>query len=113
MAAYKRGKVYWYSFIFKNERVQESTHQGSKRIAEQMQAAHRTALAKGEVRIRERTKVPTFREFAPRFTKYIETQCDAKPATVKFYKSKLDRLLEDQTLPSLSLDEIDEGVIDL
>ena len=53
MAVYKRGGVYWYSFVYGGERVQESTKQGSKRVAEQMQAAHRTSLAKGEVGIRD------------------------------------------------------------
>lgn len=112
MAIYKRGGVYWYGFVFKNERIQESTHQTNKRVAEQIQAAHKTALAKGEVGIRDRVQVPTFRQFSERFVEHIETQCDAKPATVEFYKSKLDRLLECQFLAALPLDAIDESIID-
>jgi hypothetical protein len=33
MAVYKRGGVYWYEFLFKGERVRESTHQGNQNTA--------------------------------------------------------------------------------
>jgi len=48
MAVYKRGGVWWYHFVFRGERVQESTKQGNKRVAEQMEAARKTQVAKGE-----------------------------------------------------------------
>ena len=41
-----------------------STKQTNKRIAEQMEAAHKTALAKGEVGIREKKSTPILKEFA-------------------------------------------------
>ena len=53
MALAKRGRVYWYHFLFSGQRIQEITKQGNPRTARQMEAAHRTALAKGEVGIRE------------------------------------------------------------
>jgi hypothetical protein len=37
MAVYKRGALWWYRFIFKNERIQESTKQSNEREAEQME----------------------------------------------------------------------------
>src|ERR1700687_3352426 len=53
MTIFKRGKTYWYHFIFSGEHIQESTKQGNPRVARNMEAAHRTALAKGEVGFRE------------------------------------------------------------
>src|SRR5215831_1850106 len=63
MAIYKRGKVYWYKFRWYGKLIRESTKQGSDKVARQMEAAHRTSLAKGEVGIREKKPVPTLREF--------------------------------------------------
>jgi integrase len=60
---YKRGKTYWYKFMWKGELIRESTKQGNPRIARQMESAHKTSLAKGEVGIRERKPVPTLAEF--------------------------------------------------
>ena len=109
---YKRGGVWWYGFRFNGERIQESTKQSNKRVAEQIEAAHRTSLAKGEVGIRERKPVPTLKNFAPRFREAIETRCAEKPRTVAFYKEKLTRLLEYDPLASARLDVIDESLIE-
>jgi hypothetical protein len=43
--------------------VRESTKQGNDKIARQMESAHRTAQAKGEVGIREKKPVPALKEF--------------------------------------------------
>jgi hypothetical protein len=45
---YKRGKTYWYKFMWQGKLVRESTKQGNDKIARQMESAHRTSLAKGE-----------------------------------------------------------------
>ena len=55
---YKRGNVYWYKFMWNGQLVRESTKQGNDKVARQMEAAHRTSLAKGEVGIRERKPAP-------------------------------------------------------
>jgi len=112
MAVYKRGDVWWYEFVFNACRVRESTKQGSRRVAVQIEAAHRTALAKGEVGIREKKPVPSLAEFAPRFEKAIELHCAEKPRTVDFYKAKLKALLADETLASTRLDDLDEAAIE-
>ncbi len=46
MAIYKRGKTYWYKFMFQGRLVRETTKQGNDKVARQMEAAHRTRLAK-------------------------------------------------------------------
>jgi hypothetical protein len=58
MSIYKRGDVYWYKFMWQGLLVRESTKQGNDKVARQMEAAHRTSLAKGEVGIREKKPAP-------------------------------------------------------
>jgi len=91
MAVYKRGKTYYYEFQFNGARIQQSAQTGNKEAARQIEAAHRTRLAKGEAGIEESKPMPTLKEFAPRFEAEIETVCADKPATVGFYKEKLRR----------------------
>src|SRR5262249_37695431 len=112
MAVYKRGGVWWYGFLFNGERIQESTKQGNKRVADTMEAADRTSLAKGEVGIRQKKPVPTLKAVAPRFSQAIEIRCAEKPRTISFYQEKLTRLLENDRLASTSLDNIDESLIE-
>jgi len=61
----KRGAcgVYWYKFMWQGKLVRESTKQGNDKVARQMESAHRTSLAKGEVGIREKKAAPTLKEF--------------------------------------------------
>lgn len=112
MAVYKRGDVYWYHFSFKQERIQESTKQSNKRVAQQMEAARKTQLAKGEFGLQDRKPVPTLEAFAPRFQRAIELQCAEKPRTVEFYNSKLAALLADNRMAKAPLDCIDEAAIE-
>jgi hypothetical protein len=53
-----------YKFVWNGELIRERTKQTNKRIAEQMEAAHKAALAKSEVGIRDKVQVPTFADFA-------------------------------------------------
>lgn len=113
MAVYKRGDVWWYEFVFQGERVRESTHQGNKRIAEQIEAAKRTQLAKGEVGIEEPEEpaaIPVFSVYAPQVM--TQLKADGKNAgTVAFYEQKLKMLLEFHPLADCPLDEINKKLI--
>jgi integrase len=55
--------VYWYKFMWHGRLVRESTKQGNDKVARQMESAHRTSLAKGEVGIRDKKPTPTLKEF--------------------------------------------------
>ena len=112
MSVYKRGDVWWYGFSFNGKRIQRSTKQGNKRVAELMEAAHKTALAKGEVGIVEPKRAPTLMEFSGRAMAAIQVHCGEKPRTVEFYGQKLGRLLEFEPLSAARLDEIDEALIE-
>ena len=112
MAVYKRGDVWWFKFTWKGQQTRESTKQGNKRIAEQIEAARKTQLAKGEVGIETRAKSPTLREFGERFMSAIEVRSAEKPRTVSFYREKFSRLLEWHPLANARLDKIDEALIE-
>jgi integrase len=112
MSVYKRGGTYTFDFIFKGERIKKSTNQGSRREAEAMEAAYRTALAKGTVDLLEREPAPRLKEFSERFMSYIETRCKAKPATIQFYEKNVQRLLEYEAMAATRIDRIDEALIE-
>jgi integrase len=113
MSIFKRGRTYWFHFWWNGEHVQQSTKQGNSRIARQIEAAYRTKLAKGEVGIVEKkVPAPTLKGFAERFKDSIKVRSAEKPQTVRFYLSKLDRLLEFAPLASARLDAIDEALIE-
>ncbi|HEY6291806.1 MAG TPA: site-specific integrase [Terriglobia bacterium] len=107
----RRRGVYWFNFWWNGQHIQKSTSQGNPDVARQMEAAYKTALAKGEVGIAELKPTPTFSEFAKQFRQSVETQCAAKPLTVGFYLSKLARLLEFTPLAQARLNVIDEAMI--
>jgi integrase len=112
MSIFKRGSVYWYHFLFNGEHIQKSTKQGNPRTARQMEAAYKTALAKGEVGITERKPARLFSELAKSFISHVETRHENKPQTVAFYAAKLSRLQEYPAIAGARIDRIDEGVIE-
>ena len=48
MAIYKRGKFYWYKFMWNGELLRESTRQGNDKKARNMESDHRARLAREE-----------------------------------------------------------------
>src|SRR2546427_12736747 len=95
MAVYKRGRVWWYKFTWNGEPIRESTKQTNKRVAEQIEAAHKVTLAKGEVGIRDRKPAPTLREFAKQdFLPFCESTFAVKTKTLLYYENGTARLLE-------------------
>jgi len=112
MAIYKRGGVWWYGFIFKGERIQESTKQSNKRVAEQMEAAHRCPLRKAELASGRRNRFRRSRTSHPDLRKPSKLSVPRSHSTIEFYKRKLKLLLATDSLASAKLDEIDEAVID-
>ena len=107
MAVYKRGRVWWYKFTWNGEAIRESTKQTNKRVAEQIEAAHRTSLAKGEVGIRDRKAAATVRQFADRdFLPFCRSNFVAKVKTLSYYENGTARLLEYFAVADESLDTI-------
>jgi len=109
MAVYKQkgSNRWWYKFNWNGEPIRKSTKQTNKRVAEQMEAAYKTALAKGEVGIRERKRVLTLAEFADRdFLPFVESRFARKPKTLEYYKVGLKRLKGFAPLGKSKLDSI-------
>ena len=106
MSIFKRGRVYWYHFVFNGEHIQESTKQGNPRVARQMEAAHRTALAKGEVGIRTKPTCPTLHQFVPRVMGEIRKTCCEHPRTAEFYEDAFNRALSFEPLATTQLRNI-------
>jgi integrase len=93
MGVFKRGGVWWYRFQWNNTDIRESTKQGNKRVAEQMEAKRRADLAMGLVGIRK-AKAPTLKQFLQeRFLPWVRTQ-NRRPATVVSYELQVRILLE-------------------
>ena len=114
MAVYKQknSNKWWYKFSWNGQLIRKSTKQTNKRVAEQMEAAHKTSLAKGEVGIREKKRIPTLKEFATQdFTPFVETQFQDKPKTLEYYRNGTKNLLADPTLASLQLDAISADTV--
>lgn len=114
MAVYKPkgSKFRWYRFTWKGEAVRRSTKQTNKRVAERIEAAHKTSLAKGEVGIVEREPFPALKQFSGRFIKAVSIRGAEEPRTVEFYREKLNRLLQYPTMANAVLDALDEALIE-
>ncbi len=108
MSIYKRGDVYWYKFMWNGQMVRESTKQGNDKVARQMEAAHRTSLAKGEVGIREKKTLPTLKEFTEkRFEPWAKSSFEkSTPANWFWYRTGIRALLAYKPLSNAKLDSI-------
>ena len=94
--------------MWNGELIRETTRQKNDGVARNMESAHRTALAKGEVGIREKKKAPTLAEFLERdFLPYVETKHANNPGTVAYYKDGA-KMLDSSDLASLRLDEVND-----
>ncbi|MGA8221591.1 MAG: tyrosine-type recombinase/integrase [Candidatus Acidiferrales bacterium] len=106
----KRGAcgVYWYKFMWMGRLVRESTKQGNDKVARQMESAHRTSLAKGEVGIRERKPVPTLAAFLKdRVLPWAEASFAASlPKNAKWYKNECRAMTAYKPLANAMLDTI-------
>src|SRR5215475_7175112 len=112
MAVFKRGRKWWYKFVWNGELIRESTKQSNKRTAEQMEAAHKASLAKGEVGIRERKPAPTLGEFSKSdFMPYVRARFADKPATLAYYKIQVAHLTGYGPLAGSAVDAITPELI--
>jgi integrase len=112
MSVYRRGRVFWYDFVFGGVRYQGSTKTENRKVAAQIVAARKTALAKGEVGIKERPPIPVFSKFAEDFRNEVRSRHQHKPKTVSYYENGLNRLLLYKPLGTAKLDQVDRQMID-
>jgi len=105
---YKRGKYFWYKFMWQGRMICESTKQGNNKVARNMESAHRTSLAKGEVGIREKKAAPTLAEFlTDRILPWAKaTFSSTTPNTHDWYRNEARVLGEYKPLANSPLDAI-------
>jgi integrase len=108
---YKRGKVYWFEFRFKGQRIQQSTHQRNAVKARDLESKCRTRLIDGEAGIKERKNVPTLEAFKPIFMEWVRSEKDNE-RTREFYETCYQRLCDYKTMAKAALDKIDEAMIE-
>ena len=92
--------------MWRGQVVRESTKQRNQHVARQMESAHRTSLAKGELGIREKKAAPTLKDFLSKdFQKYAETKHAGQRLTLRYYTQGSSMLLK-SPLAGLRLDEL-------
>jgi hypothetical protein len=106
MSIFKRGRIYWYKFMWNGDMVRESTRQPNQNTARQMEAAHRASLAKGQVGIREKKTVPTLADFiSQRFEPWAAASTSAK-TWLDYYRPGIRTIQMYKPIANLRLDEI-------
>jgi integrase len=86
MAIFKRGDSYWFEFIRNGKRYRRPTGVKNQRVAADIEAAFKTALAKGDVGITERKPIPAFRAAMVDFLRWSEEEHSAHQATHRRYE---------------------------
>src|SRR5271156_3813004 len=87
MAVYKRGKFWWYRFVWRGELIAESTKQSYKTVAENQERTHRLRLSNGELNIREKKTAPTLKQYLhDTILPWAESQFVEKPKSHKWYR---------------------------
>jgi integrase len=112
MAVYKRGNTYWFEFTFESRRVRESAKTGNKRIAEQIEAAKKTQLAKREVGLDvEKPIILTLPEAVKQFFERSNTEHTAKQSTSNRYAVASKPLLKffgNKAINDITSDDVDK-----
>src|SRR5437660_621382 len=110
---YRRGRTWWFNFVYAGQHIQKSTRQRNARVARDAEAAERMRLVKGELGVtrKEATHCPTLKAFKATFMEWVKSEKD-NAGTRVFYETCFNRLLGFEPLGKLPLDKIDEPVIE-
>jgi integrase len=111
MAIYKKRGVYWYNFWWNGVHVQKSTNQGNAKVARQMESAHKTKLAKGEMGLHDLKPVPTFKQATEEFLEWAKAEHAGRPATAERYRVSSVSLLKyfkERTLDQIAPEDIEK-----
>ena len=107
MSLYKRGKIYWYKFMWNGESSAPLHKAGESKDGTADGGRPQDSLAKGEVGIRERKTVPTLREFARgKFADHVASTFGAKVKTPALLRNGIRALLEFESLAGARIDGI-------
>jgi integrase len=110
---YRRGKIWWFNFVYNKEHIQKSTRQTNKQVARDAEAAERLKLVKGDLGIacEEKPECPTLDDFKATFMNWVRVEISSK-RTQEFYETCFERLTRFRELGRAKLDTIDEPMIE-
>ena len=114
MAVFKRGKVWWYEFIFAGKRIRESAKTTSKTVAKEAEKGHRRELERtlaGLPAEKREYRILLVSEVVARYRKVYEATHPA--SSLRFSKPRLDaivRVLGNKLLPDLTEDAIHDYI---
>jgi integrase len=113
MGIYRRGEngIYWYRFVWQGQRIRRSTKQQNARVAAQLEAAAKTALARNEIGIRAPKRIPTLAEFTEQtFLPYVQAHFSQRLKTREYYENGCKNLkaskLATERIDAISSDKI-------
>lgn len=110
---YRRGKIWWFNFVYNGRHIQKSTRQRNAQVARDAEAAERMRLVKGELGV-DRKSIqarPTLEEFKTTFMEWVRAE-KTNERTQVFYETCYKRLCEFRELAKAKLDDIDEPMIE-
>jgi len=110
MSVHRMGKVWHYRFMHNGRVVRRSTKQGNYKAAEQMEAAHLTALSKGDAGLGEKPKAPTLGRFL--LDRVQPWAAKKKATTATWYRSGIGPLVAYKPMANLLLDAITSESVD-
>jgi integrase len=96
MQFYKRpgSKFWWFKFVYRGVRYQESTKQTNRRKAEDLAAAFRLRLIEDELNVKRKKAAPTFSQAMAQYLESVKEQHPDHPATVQRYTVASKPLLQ-------------------
>jgi len=111
MSVFKRGDVYWYSFVFDGHRIRESTKFSNLTAARRAETIRRAELAEGRAGIARKKPRPTLEEFVKQeFLPWCKKEHEAHPRTHMRYEQSTRPLIA--AMGKLRLDLITSGHVE-
>jgi integrase len=108
MSVYKRGRVYWYKFLFQGQVIRDSAKTNSKTVAKEAERARRRELELGINRIGKRERTPLFRVAAK---EWIEAKIGKSKSTLRNYRQYVESLtaeFKDRLVCDIDISDIRE-----
>lgn len=109
MSIYRRGKFYWFHFVWKNKHYQASTRCTNARAARSCEAAARTRLAQGQYGIRPPEKAPGFSDAVAQFLEYARAKHRDHPSTCARLATALGTLkkfFRDRSISDITVNDV-------
>ena len=108
MAVYRRGKIYWYNFVFQGRHIQESSGFTNKTAALRAEAKRRMELLDRRAGFKQVKLAPKFEEHVDKFLEWSRSQ--HRPKTRELHGTNCDTLL--RFFRGYWLDEVTTGMVE-